>query len=133
MSQTATAPTSTVPRATVFKELPADKGGIRPMRVNVPEEELVDLRRRIEATRWPERETVAMRARKELQKEWRILIVGVTNKLHRRRHMRGKLFAGNGNTSQAVINQAPLKMIQTTLRQQGRKRIPWEIDYPRMG
>jgi pimeloyl-ACP methyl ester carboxylesterase len=31
---------------------------IRPFRVDVPEEELVDLRRRIAATRWPERETV---------------------------------------------------------------------------
>src|SRR2546429_6038414 len=32
---------------------------IRPFRFNVPEEELTDLRRRINATRWPERETVA--------------------------------------------------------------------------
>jgi pimeloyl-ACP methyl ester carboxylesterase len=32
---------------------------IRPFRINVPEEELTDLRRRINATRWPERETVA--------------------------------------------------------------------------
>jgi pimeloyl-ACP methyl ester carboxylesterase len=32
---------------------------IRPFRVNVPDEQLVDLRRRIAATRWPERETVA--------------------------------------------------------------------------
>jgi pimeloyl-ACP methyl ester carboxylesterase len=32
---------------------------IRPFRVNVPEEQLVDLRRRLAATRWPERETVA--------------------------------------------------------------------------
>jgi pimeloyl-ACP methyl ester carboxylesterase len=32
---------------------------VRPFRVDVPEEELVDLRRRIAATRWPERETVA--------------------------------------------------------------------------
>ena len=32
---------------------------IRPFRVNVPEEALVDLRRRIAATQWPERETVA--------------------------------------------------------------------------
>ena len=32
---------------------------IRPFRVDVPEEHLVDLRRRIAATRWPERETVA--------------------------------------------------------------------------
>jgi pimeloyl-ACP methyl ester carboxylesterase len=30
----------------------------RPFRVNAPEEQLVDLRRRIIATRWPERETV---------------------------------------------------------------------------
>ena len=33
--------------------------GIRPFRVNVPEEELVDLRRRINATKWPDREQVA--------------------------------------------------------------------------
>ena len=32
---------------------------IRRFQVEVPEEELADLRRRIEATRWPERETVA--------------------------------------------------------------------------
>jgi pimeloyl-ACP methyl ester carboxylesterase len=32
---------------------------IRPLRINVPEEALVDLRRRIADTRWPERETVA--------------------------------------------------------------------------
>ena len=32
---------------------------VHPFRVNIPEEELVDLRRRIAATRWPERETVA--------------------------------------------------------------------------
>jgi pimeloyl-ACP methyl ester carboxylesterase len=31
---------------------------IRPLRINVPEAQLVDLRRRIAATRWPERETV---------------------------------------------------------------------------
>jgi pimeloyl-ACP methyl ester carboxylesterase len=31
---------------------------VRPFRVDVPEEELVDLRRRLSATRWPERETV---------------------------------------------------------------------------
>jgi hypothetical protein len=35
-----------------------DGDAIRPFRVNVPEEELVDLRRRIAATRWPDRETV---------------------------------------------------------------------------
>jgi hypothetical protein len=32
---------------------------IRPFHVNVPEAELTELRRRINATRWPERETVA--------------------------------------------------------------------------
>ena len=32
---------------------------VRPFRINVPEEELVDLRRRIAATRWPDKETVA--------------------------------------------------------------------------
>jgi pimeloyl-ACP methyl ester carboxylesterase len=31
---------------------------IRPFRINVPEEQLVDLRQRIAATRWPEQETV---------------------------------------------------------------------------
>ena len=31
---------------------------IRPFSINVPEEALVDLRRRMAATRWPERETV---------------------------------------------------------------------------
>ena len=32
---------------------------IRPFNVDVPEEELADLRRRIAATRWPEKETVS--------------------------------------------------------------------------
>jgi pimeloyl-ACP methyl ester carboxylesterase len=36
----------------------AEDDAIRPFRVNVPEEALVDLRRRIAATRWPDRETV---------------------------------------------------------------------------
>ena len=40
-------------------EQAADKTAIRPFRVNVPEAELTELRRRINATRWPERETVA--------------------------------------------------------------------------
>jgi pimeloyl-ACP methyl ester carboxylesterase len=35
-----------------------DKTAIRPLRVHVPESQLVDLRRRIRATKWPERETV---------------------------------------------------------------------------
>jgi pimeloyl-ACP methyl ester carboxylesterase len=32
---------------------------IRPFRVSVPEEDLAELRRRVQATRWPEKETVA--------------------------------------------------------------------------
>jgi pimeloyl-ACP methyl ester carboxylesterase len=36
-----------------------DKTAIRPFRVNVPEAELTELRRRINATRWPDREFVA--------------------------------------------------------------------------
>ena len=32
---------------------------IRPFHVDIPEDELADLRRRIAATRWPEKETVA--------------------------------------------------------------------------
>ena len=37
----------------------AEDSTIRPFEVDVPEEELVDLRRRIAATQWPEKETVA--------------------------------------------------------------------------
>jgi pimeloyl-ACP methyl ester carboxylesterase len=50
--------TSAAPTATVFTELPAEKSGIRPLRANVPEAELAELRKRISATRWPDRETV---------------------------------------------------------------------------
>ena len=39
-------------------EAATENGAIRPFRVNVPQEQLVDLRRRIAATRWPDRETV---------------------------------------------------------------------------
>src|SRR6266542_2108143 len=37
---------------------PTDKNALRPFQVNTPEEELTELRRRINATKWPERETV---------------------------------------------------------------------------
>ena len=40
------------------REPAADKTAIRPFHVNVPEADLTDLRRRINATKWPERETV---------------------------------------------------------------------------
>ena len=36
----------------------ANANAVRPFRINVPEAELTELRRRINATRWPERETV---------------------------------------------------------------------------
>jgi len=35
---------------------------VRPFRIDVPEEDLVDLRRRITATRWPDKETVSDRS-----------------------------------------------------------------------
>ena len=37
----------------------ADKNAIHPFRVSIPEEALTDLRRRIAATRWPDKETVS--------------------------------------------------------------------------
>jgi pimeloyl-ACP methyl ester carboxylesterase len=37
----------------------AESDAIRPFRINVPEADLVDLRRRVLMTRWPDRETVA--------------------------------------------------------------------------
>ena len=42
----------------VAQQTGSDKTSIRPFRVNFPEAELVELRRRIDATKWPERETV---------------------------------------------------------------------------
>jgi pimeloyl-ACP methyl ester carboxylesterase len=36
----------------------AEDGSIRPFHINIPEDQLADLRRRVLATRWPERETV---------------------------------------------------------------------------
>src|SRR5258708_1638394 len=39
-------------------EQASDKNAIRQFHVNVPETELTELRRRINATKWPERETV---------------------------------------------------------------------------
>jgi hypothetical protein len=35
---------------------------VRPFRIDVPEEQLADLRRRVRATRWPDRETVTDRS-----------------------------------------------------------------------
>jgi pimeloyl-ACP methyl ester carboxylesterase len=44
--------------ATPQREQAPDKNAIRPFQVNIPEAEITELRRRINATRWPERETV---------------------------------------------------------------------------
>jgi len=51
--------TSEATRATEHSKQAAGKNAIRPFRVSFPEAELTDLRRRIKATKWPERETVA--------------------------------------------------------------------------
>jgi hypothetical protein len=48
-----TTPTSAPPRAA------AEDTAIRPFRIRVPNAQLVELRRRIVATRWPDKETVA--------------------------------------------------------------------------
>ena len=42
----------------IFQVRAAESDAIRPFRSNVPDEQLADLRRRIAATRWPDRETV---------------------------------------------------------------------------
>jgi pimeloyl-ACP methyl ester carboxylesterase len=44
--------------ASVAPATNGDSAAIRPLHVHVPEAQLIDLRRRIKATRWPERETV---------------------------------------------------------------------------
>jgi pimeloyl-ACP methyl ester carboxylesterase len=49
------APSATQPRS----EQATDKNAIRPFHVNVPEADVADLRRRLAATRWPDKETVA--------------------------------------------------------------------------
>src|SRR5919199_1522125 len=40
----------------------SDRDAIRPFRIEIPEEALTDLRRRLAATRWPDRETVPDRS-----------------------------------------------------------------------
>lgn len=46
----------------VAEQATTTDAAIRPFRANVPEEALVDLRRRVAATRWPDRETVTDRS-----------------------------------------------------------------------
>ena len=43
----------------VAQEKSSDSIAVRPFEVDFPDAELAELRRRINATRWPERETVA--------------------------------------------------------------------------
>jgi len=43
----------------VAEQVSSDKTAIRPFKVNFPEADLTDLRKRINATKWPDRETVA--------------------------------------------------------------------------
>jgi hypothetical protein len=53
--------------ASLFPAYPAPAAtsdAIRPFRIDVPEEALVDLRQRINATNWPERETVTDASRR---------------------------------------------------------------------
>src|SRR5215475_9117899 len=50
--------TKTTAKEGVSKQT-ADKNAIRPFQVNVPEADLKELRMRIKATKWPEKETVA--------------------------------------------------------------------------
>lgn len=56
-----TFPPQTKPSATPAQPAPTDATEIRPFEFRATDEELADLRRRIEATRWPERETVGDR------------------------------------------------------------------------
>ena len=69
MTQTATKP-KTSPR-------PSSQNAIRPFRVNIPETEIVELRRRIAGTRWPTKELVEDRSQgvqlatvRELARYW---------------------------------------------------------------
>ena len=50
--------TTTQPSAAQDSKQTVNRNAIRPFHVNVPEAELTDLRRRINVTRWPDRETV---------------------------------------------------------------------------
>jgi hypothetical protein len=49
----------TQPITEVPVETTSARTDVRPFRVSIPEEQVADLRRRIKATKWPEKETVA--------------------------------------------------------------------------
>jgi len=72
----AVASATTLMPGAVAKPLPGEE--IRPFRIEIPEKQLVDLRERVSATRWPDRETVADRSQgvqlvtiQQLVKYWR--------------------------------------------------------------
>jgi hypothetical protein len=46
-------------KESTMTSLAGEEAAVRPFRIDIPEEELVHLRRRIAATQWPEKETVA--------------------------------------------------------------------------
>lgn len=48
-----------MPATSVVERTGGDNMAVRPFHIGFPEADLADLRRRITATRWPERETVA--------------------------------------------------------------------------
>src|SRR6266851_2616800 len=52
----------------------ATSDAVRPFRIDVPEEDLVDLRRRVLATRWPDRETVTDQSQGVQQAKLRELV-----------------------------------------------------------
>jgi pimeloyl-ACP methyl ester carboxylesterase len=58
----ATADASAISPPQAKQSAGAEDNAIRPFHINVPQEALDDLRRRIAATRWPDRETVADRS-----------------------------------------------------------------------
>jgi hypothetical protein len=57
ISHSRTVPAAEQPTSSDRRSMP-DPSGVRPFHVNVPDAELIELRRRIAATRWPDRETV---------------------------------------------------------------------------
>jgi hypothetical protein len=54
---------------------------IRPFRVKVPEADVADLRRRLAATRWPDKETVAdgTRSIRSISKSWLDTVPGAVD------------------------------------------------------
>jgi len=70
MSTVTSAPRANVSAASPLpaKPRPAmDDESVRPFRINIPDEALADLRRRIATTRWPDKETVADQSQLEYQ------------------------------------------------------------------